>query len=82
MRASYIAGCDGSHSAVRESLGLSFTGGTYERLFYVADVVASGPPINDGVHVDLDEADLLAVFDMKGEGHARFVGTVRPDAVS
>jgi len=34
----YIAGCDGAHSTVRETLHIGFAGGTYEHLFYVADV--------------------------------------------
>ncbi|MEP6765825.1 MAG: FAD-dependent monooxygenase, partial [Gemmatimonadaceae bacterium] len=36
--ASYICGCDGAHSVVRTTLGLNFPGGTYDQLFYVADV--------------------------------------------
>ncbi len=34
----YICGCDGARSCVRETLQLGFPGGTYEQLFYVADV--------------------------------------------
>ena len=37
-----IAGCDGAHSAVRQALAIGFPGGTYEHLFYVADVAARG----------------------------------------
>jgi 2-polyprenyl-6-methoxyphenol hydroxylase-like FAD-dependent oxidoreductase len=40
--ASYIAGCDGGRSTVREALGIGFPGGVYNHLFYVADVEASG----------------------------------------
>ncbi|HEY2375234.1 MAG TPA: FAD-dependent monooxygenase [Gemmatimonadaceae bacterium] len=78
----YLAGCDGTHSTVRGALGVPFAGGTYEHLFYVADVRARGPAVDSGVNVDLDEADLLAVFDMKGPGHIRLVGTVRGDAAA
>ena len=77
--AQYLAGCDGAHSAVRQGIGAGFPGGTYAQLFYVADVVATGQAINDEVHVDLDEADLLAVFPLKGAGHARYIGTVRAE---
>jgi 2-polyprenyl-6-methoxyphenol hydroxylase-like FAD-dependent oxidoreductase len=77
LRASYIAGSDGAHSTVRETLGVGFPGGVYEHVFYVADVTASGPTIDGNVHIDLDRADFLAVFAMKGLGHARLVGTVR-----
>ena len=79
-RAPYVAGCDGTHSTTRSALGVAFAGGTYEHLFYVADVIARGPAVDHGVNVGLDEADLLAVFDMKGKGRVRLVGTVRDDA--
>ncbi len=76
-QAAFLAGCDGARSLVRETLGAGFPGGTYDQLFYVADVDASGPPIDGELHVDLDEADFLAVFPLKGEGRARIIGTVR-----
>jgi 2-polyprenyl-6-methoxyphenol hydroxylase-like FAD-dependent oxidoreductase len=75
--AAYIAGCDGARSTVREATGTGFPGGTYRQVFYVADVEASGPPIDGELHVDLDEADFLALFPMAGEGRARLIGTVR-----
>jgi 2-polyprenyl-6-methoxyphenol hydroxylase-like FAD-dependent oxidoreductase len=73
----YIAGCDGSRSTVRSVLSVGFPGGTYARVFYVADVEAAGPVMNGELHVALDDADLLAVFPFKQSGLARFVGTVR-----
>jgi 2-polyprenyl-6-methoxyphenol hydroxylase-like FAD-dependent oxidoreductase len=75
--ARYLAGCDGARSIVRGSMGSGFPGGTYQQVFYVADVVATGPPMDGELHVDLDEADFLAVFPLKGSGAARFIGTVR-----
>ena len=75
--AAFIGGCDGARSLVRETIGVGFPGGTYEQVFYVADVEASGPPIDGELHVDLDEADFLAVFPLAGQGRARLVGTVR-----
>jgi 2-polyprenyl-6-methoxyphenol hydroxylase-like FAD-dependent oxidoreductase len=77
--AAYIAGCDGARSAVRESLGVGFAGGTYEHLFYVADVDASGAVMNGEIHVALDTTDFLAAFPLKGEGRARLVGTVHEE---
>jgi hypothetical protein len=77
--AAYIAGCDGAHSTVRDTLGVHLTGGTYSHLFYVADVTADGPAVNGDIHIALDAADLLAVFPMKGSGHIRLVGTIRDD---
>jgi len=77
--ASYIAGCDGAHSLVRDTLGTGFSGGTYRQVFYVTDVEAAGPSIDGQLHVDLDEADFLAVFPLAGEGRARLIGTVRDE---
>ena len=50
--AGYLAGCDGSHSAVRTGLGIGFPGGTYDHLFYVADIKGSGPTMNGELHVE------------------------------
>jgi 2-polyprenyl-6-methoxyphenol hydroxylase-like FAD-dependent oxidoreductase len=77
--ASYIAGCDGARSIVRETMGTGFPGGTYRQIFYVADVDAAGPAINGELHIDLDEADFLGVFPLVGTGRARLIGTVRDE---
>jgi 2-polyprenyl-6-methoxyphenol hydroxylase-like FAD-dependent oxidoreductase len=77
--ARYLAGCDGAHSPVRKSLGIDFPGGAYSQLFYVADVQASGPAIDGNLNIDLDEADFLAIFPLKGKGRARLIGAVRGD---
>src|SRR5882672_6641914 len=80
----YLAGCDGAHSRVREVLHIGFPGGTYDRLFYVADAQIHGPVGNQELHVALDQADFLAVFPMKdgtSPGHvARLIGTVRAES--
>src|SRR5579862_2405346 len=62
IEARFIAGCDGARSRVREAFGDGFPGGTYSRMFYVADVEASGPIVNGDLNVGLDAADFLAVF--------------------
>jgi 2-polyprenyl-6-methoxyphenol hydroxylase-like FAD-dependent oxidoreductase len=77
--AAYLAGCDGAHSIVREGLAIGFPGGTYQGLFYVADVEATGPATDHELHIDLDEADLLIVFPMKGQGRVRLVGSVHQE---
>ncbi|MCU1734688.1 MULTISPECIES: FAD-dependent monooxygenase [unclassified Pseudomonas] len=77
--ARYLSGCDGARSTVRKALGIGFPGGTYEQVFYVADVQASGPAINGELHVDLDEADFLAVFPLADNGRVRLIGTVRDE---
>jgi 2-polyprenyl-6-methoxyphenol hydroxylase-like FAD-dependent oxidoreductase len=38
LRAGWVIGCDGAHSAVRERLGLGLGGHTFPRRFFLADV--------------------------------------------
>jgi 2-polyprenyl-6-methoxyphenol hydroxylase-like FAD-dependent oxidoreductase len=75
----YLAGCDGAHSTVRETLQIDFPGGTYSDIYYVADIQATGPVINGELNIALDDADFLAIFPMKGKGRARLVGAVRQE---
>jgi 2-polyprenyl-6-methoxyphenol hydroxylase-like FAD-dependent oxidoreductase len=77
--ASYVVGCDGARSRVREQLGLGFPGGTYPQVFYVADIEGTGAVFNGELHADLDEADFLAVFPLAGANRARLIGTVRDE---
>ena len=60
--AQFLAGCDGARSAIREAIGAGFPGGTYEHLFYVADVEARGAPMNRELHVLLDDAGFLGAL--------------------
>src|SRR5262245_31145117 len=78
--AAFLVGCDGGHSRVRETLSIGFAGGTFEHLFYVADVDARGDVMNGDIHVALDRTDFLAVFPLKDAHHARLVGTVRDES--
>jgi 2-polyprenyl-6-methoxyphenol hydroxylase-like FAD-dependent oxidoreductase len=81
-RAAYIAGCDGAHSVVRETLGIGFPGGTYEHIFYVADVEATGSRTNGELHVGLDRSDFLALFPLREDGRVRLVGTASDEALT
>lgn len=80
--ADYLAGCDGAGSTVRETLRIGFPGGTYQGLFYVADVDATGPATNGELHVDLGHADFLIVFPLREQGRVRLVGMVSDDVGS
>jgi 2-polyprenyl-6-methoxyphenol hydroxylase-like FAD-dependent oxidoreductase len=80
--AAYLAGCDGASSTVRGQLGVGFPGGTYTGLFYVADVEATGEAMDDDLHIDLEDADFLILFPLKGDGRVRLVGTVHDLPVS
>lgn len=75
ITAKYLIGCDGAKSPIRHSLGLTFEGSTFERLFYVADVNIDWEFEHGGLHVFLMRNSLLAVFSMSGDGQYRIVGT-------
>jgi 2-polyprenyl-6-methoxyphenol hydroxylase-like FAD-dependent oxidoreductase len=74
--ATFIAGCDGARSIVREKIGGGFPGGTYRQVFYVADIRGRGPVMNGEFHIDLEEADFLLVFAMEPGKRVRLVGVV------
>lgn len=80
-RARFVAGCDGARSIVRDAIGAGFPGGTYDHLFYVADIEARGRPMNEELHVFIDDAGFLAVFPLVDKGRARLIGTIKSDAV-
>lgn len=74
--ATFLAGCDGARSIVREGLNTGFPGGTYGHMFYVADVNATGPVMNRELNLALDDADFMAIFPMKEDGAARLIGII------
>ncbi|PGH26631.1 hypothetical protein AJ80_01760 [Polytolypa hystricis UAMH7299] len=57
--ATFIAGCDGSHSVVRRSCGIEFEGETHKQSFFVADIEGSGPVLNGEAHVTFNQSDIL-----------------------
>ena len=75
IEAQFLVGCDGARSDVRHALGLQFEGGTFERLFYVADVEIDWAFDHDALHVCLATNTITAFFPMKGDRRWRIVGT-------
>lgn len=75
--ARFLVGCDGAHSGVRQQLGAGFAGGTYDHVFYVADVDAAGVAADGEVHLSLETADFVILLPYTDTGRARLVGTVR-----
>src|SRR6202012_1523338 len=78
-RCTFLAGCDGARSVVRQQLNIGFPGGQYTPLFSVADVQATGPVANGELHVALDDTDFLAIFPLDDNGRIRLVGTIRDE---
>ncbi len=73
----YICGCDGARSCVRETLQLGFPGGTYEQLFYVADAkIAHG--FSRDLYINLGEHILTLMFPVRSSGMQRLIGLVPP----
>jgi 2-polyprenyl-6-methoxyphenol hydroxylase-like FAD-dependent oxidoreductase len=78
MRCAWIAGCDGAHSAVRKRSGIAFEGAAYEHVFFVADLVCTGPLVPDELNVFLWREGFHLFFPMRGTDHWRLVGILPP----
>ncbi len=74
----YICGCDGARSCVRETLKLGFPGGTYEQLFFVADVKISRA-FSPDLDINLGEHILTLMFPVRSSGMQRLIGLVPPE---
>jgi len=77
VEARYLAGCDGARSTVRRSLGTGFAGGTYDHIFYVADVQSRGLAADGEIHLSLETGDFVILLGYDNAGRGRLVGTVR-----
>jgi 2-polyprenyl-6-methoxyphenol hydroxylase-like FAD-dependent oxidoreductase len=72
--ASWLAGCDGAKSAVREMSGIGFPGAPYEHVFFVADTVATGSMVRDELNVYLSDGGFHLFFPMRGKDRWRVIG--------
>jgi 2-polyprenyl-6-methoxyphenol hydroxylase-like FAD-dependent oxidoreductase len=75
LRARYLVGADGMHSAVREQTGIPFTGGSYGESFVLADVRLSGGVRHDEVALYFSPAGMVVTAPLPGGVH-RIVATV------
>lgn len=75
---SYLAGCDGARSRVREELKMEFAGGTDPHLFYVADVKIDSEFERD-IIVNLEPQTLELMFPVRSSGMQRLIGIVAED---
>jgi len=75
LRARFVVGADGMHSAVRESAGIAFNGGSYGESFVLADVRLSGGVPSDEVILYFSPAGMVVVAPLPGGVH-RIVATV------
>lgn len=75
VRAQWLIGCDGMHSAVREQSGIAFSGGEYEASFVLADVRMDWPLSRDEVTLFYSPKGLVVVAPLPNE-RFRIVATV------
>ncbi|CAA9335269.1 MAG: hypothetical protein AVDCRST_MAG11-2666, partial [uncultured Gemmatimonadaceae bacterium] len=84
VRARYLVGCDGAHSAVRKGAGIAFEGAPYPQDFVLADVDLAGVDDPQAIYVFLAREGLLAAFPLGAVGQYRLIGSragdVAPDA--
>lgn len=80
LKAGYVVGCDGAHSAVRHLLGLQFHGEAYDSSFILADMETNDVLAADEMQLCPSERGPLAIFPMSST-RRRLVATVaRPQA--
>jgi len=88
VRARWLVGCDGAHSAVRHGLGLAFEGSKYAQRFLLADVRLAWSRPDDEIAVTLTPGGPFAAFPMPEDGRWRLVDVtgevdaVDPDAIT
>lgn len=75
LRAAWLVGCDGAHSAVRKLLALPFEGETYEDEFVLGDVKIAWDMRDDRIHSFLGETGLIGCFPMP-EGRHRVIASL------
>jgi 2-polyprenyl-6-methoxyphenol hydroxylase-like FAD-dependent oxidoreductase len=75
VSALWLCGCDGAHSAVRHGLGVGFPGGTYDLLFYVADVKIAGGFQRD-FYLNLGPDIVALMLPVRSDGTQRLIGLV------
>ncbi len=75
IKARWLIGCDGMHSAVREQSGVAFSGGEYEQSFVLADVHMDWPLSREEVTLFYSRAGLMVVAPLPND-HFRIVATV------
>jgi 2-polyprenyl-6-methoxyphenol hydroxylase-like FAD-dependent oxidoreductase len=77
VRASYLVGCDGAQSTVRNLAGIGFAGGAYPQTFALGDLEADGDLEPGAVHVYMGADGMLFFFPLGTPATWRILG-MRP----
>jgi 2-polyprenyl-6-methoxyphenol hydroxylase-like FAD-dependent oxidoreductase len=79
IRASFLVGCDGAHSAVRRMANLPLEGGEYDAAFMLADIETADDLPADELQLCPSELGPLAIFPLSAT-RRRIVATIeRPE---
>lgn len=73
--ACYLCGCDGASSTIRHQLGFQFPGGTYQQVFFVADVISEQENKKE-VRMNLFDDDFCLLFPIRKRGTYRLIGVI------
>ena len=76
IHAGWLVGCDGAHSRVRKTLGVSFEGSTYEERFLLADVDVDWVRERDRTHTWFPPDGMLTIFPLPGTSQWRIFAVV------
>ena len=79
LTARYLIACDGAHSQVRQSAGLSFEGRELESQWVVADAEIEGLPFDDEILLIMHQDGPTGLFPL-GDSLYRIVGQTEPVA--
>ena len=77
IRARWVVGADGAHSAVRKLLKMDFVGSKYPDLMKLTDVHVEGPLTADEIYVFNSEKGLIALFPYGGNRYR--IAAVSPE---
>lgn len=58
----YVVGCDGAHSAIRDSMGVGFAGATFDERFLLADVKLSGAFDGQSTNIWVSTVGVLGIL--------------------
>ncbi len=78
IRARWVVGCDGAHSAVRHAVGMPFEGRAYEEGFLLADVAIEWGKDPGMIHTALGPAGAGAAMPLPGGRHHRLIFPIGP----
>ncbi len=75
----YAIGADGAKSVIRHKLEFTFTGGTYENIFFVADTEVDWQLGYEQLFLCISKSTFSGMFGMKGHHRFRVIGIMPKD---